>query len=127
MAKASASTRAIWSVVREHPRLWIDHLHAYADLLQAESAAWAAHWAVKGLWCLGALLLAAVGLTLAGVASMLAMLAPELAARLWLVPAVTLVAACGCAWAARRGPPAPSMLQVRAQWDADRDLFSAPP
>ena len=131
-APTSRAAGAVWALLHQHPDLLLEHAQAYADLLRDESAAWAELWLQKLLWYTGAVLLAAVGLTLVGVALMLSAALPvDMAAGmsvgtavLVVVPAGTLLAAALCWWAARRGPVARGVSQVRVQWEADRHLFS---
>ena len=121
---SSHAAGAVWALLHQRPDLLLEHAQAYADLLRDESAAWAEYWLKKLLWYTGAVLLAGVGLTLAGVALMLSGAVPVDAVVLVFVPATALLGAVGCCWAARRAPVAPRWGQVRVQWEADRHLFS---
>lgn len=123
-APTSRAAGAVWALLHQRPDLLLEHAQAYADLLRDESTAWAAFWAVKLVWYTGAVLLAGVGLTLAGVAVMLASVLPVNAVLLIAVPAVTLAAACLCWWAGAHGPAAPGLEESRAQWEADRSMLS---
>lgn len=123
-ARSSRAAGAVWALLHQRPDLLLEHAQAYADLLRDESAAWATFWGVKLLWYTGAVLMAGVGLTLAGVAAMLGSVLPLGPGLLISVPAVALLAACLCWWAARRGPAAPGLEETRAQWEADRNMLS---
>jgi hypothetical protein len=123
-APTSRAAGAVWALLHQRPDLLLEHAQAYADLLRDESTAWAAFWVVKLMWYTGAVLLAGVGLTLAGVAVMLGGLWTVNIVWLISVPAVTLLLACLCWWAAVRGPAAPGLSESRAQWEADRNMLS---
>ena len=110
---------AMWTLWRRRPDLVLAHAHAYADLARQESAAWAAFWLGRLMWVAGAVFLGAVGLTLAGVAIMLAGFGSPNNVALVAVPGCTLAAAAVCAWLGMRGPAAPALEALRAQWDED--------
>ncbi len=95
------------------------HVHAYVDLAREESGAWAAFWLCRLMWLAGAVLLGAVGLTLAGVAIMLAGSGSQSNMALVAVPAFMLAAAAVCAWLGSRGPTPPALEALRAQWEED--------
>ena len=123
-APTSRTAGSVWALIHQRPDLLLEHVQAYADLLRNESSAWAGFWIVKLMWYTGAVLLAGVGLTLTGVAVMLAGVVPVATVMLVSVPAVTLLAAGLCWWAAARGPAAPGLDEARAQWEADRSMLS---
>lgn len=123
-AQTTRAAGAVWALLQQRPDLLLEHAQAYADLLRDESTTWAAFWLVKGLWLVGAVLLAFVGLTLAGVAVMLASVLPVGWAVLIVVPSVAFLGALLCGWAVVRWPAAPGLDEMRVQWEADRNMLS---
>lgn len=123
-AQTTRAAGAVWALLQQRPDLLLEHAQAYADLLRDESTTWAAFWLVKGLWLIGAVLLAFVGLTLAGVAVMLGSVLPVGWGVLVVVPSVALLGALFCGWAVVRGPAAPGLDEMRVQWEADRNMLS---
>lgn len=123
-AQTTRAAGAVWALLQQRPDLLLEHAQAYADLLRDESTTWAAFWLVKGLWLVGAVLLAFVGLTLAGVAVMLASVLPVGWAVLIVVPSVAFLGALLCGWVVVRGPAAPGLDEMRVQWEADRNMLS---
>ena len=117
-------------VALARPELLAAHAGAWAQFLAAECApAWRAQQRVWALWAL-ALLFGGLGLGLAGVALMLAMLAPPQQWAQWpvqlvlcAVPAVPLLLALACAWAACRPRDEGSWVRVTRQWEADLSLW----
>jgi hypothetical protein len=118
------------------PDLLVDHGASWVHLLGDElPLAWHANRR-RLLWWVLAVLLAQLGLGLAGVAALLSALlaawGPQAQAAgpaftAWLpaglgVPAVPLLLAVLCAWQARRQHDGGAWLRLREQWAADAGL-----
>jgi uncharacterized membrane protein YqjE len=124
MALPLPSVGALWALWHRRPDLLLEHADAYADLLRQEASEWAAYWLGRVLWLAAAALLGAVGLTLAGVAVLLAGAVPQRTEVLVAVPALVFFSAAVCAWLAQRGLAPPALEILRAQWDADRRMLA---
>lgn len=113
----------LFRLLADRPKLLAEHADAYAALIAAELPRISAACQRSAL--LGALALcsALAGATLAGVALMLWTVMPTLPAHApWVlaaVPAVPLLAALGCAVAARSGRALEAVTRLREQVRAD--------
>jgi hypothetical protein len=104
--------------------VWVaGHAEAYVDLVTAEMSAATAQWQRRALLWLLAVCSLMVAVMLAGVATMLAVLSPEInRAASWallLTPLVPLVASALCVLSARNGGPQGALAGVREQLRAD--------
>jgi hypothetical protein len=112
-------------LVTTHPQLVVDHLEAYAGLLDEETGA--ALSTLKRRTVLGvvALVLMSVGAVLGGVALMLWAVMPTPSDRLWwvlaVVPAAPIAGALACL--AFRGPGGKPFADLRKQLAADWAMF----
>jgi hypothetical protein len=121
---SSGVVRAMWILWRRRPDLLSEHTRAYADLITENTAAWLAFWLSRVVWVLAAMLFMVVGLTLTGVAVMLAGFGPQDTWSLVAVPSVSFVLAGVCGCFAIWGRMRPSSEALRAQWDADCRLLA---
>jgi hypothetical protein len=115
-------------LVTTHPAWVGEHVQAYAGLVNAELSDLLRAWQRRLLWQALALAGLAVALALAGVALLLWAVTPTLDATalwvLWLVPAVPLLLAAICMWAAAGAAGHEASLTVLAeQWQADQALL----
>jgi len=111
-------------LLAERPQQLAEHADAYAALIAAELPRISAAWRRSALLHALALCSALVGSMLAGVAAMLwasapAALSPFASAVLVAVPALPLVAALGCTWAARSVRALEAVEPLREQVRAD--------
>ena len=83
--------------IAKEPRLFLEHADAYADLAVAELACWRSRMQQRATLTLGALLLAVLGLGLAGVAGLLLAALPlntmPVPWLLWALPVTPLLLA----------------------------------
>lgn len=115
----------IFSLLVRRPDLAVDHVAAYASLVQQEAATASALWLKRLLaWILFGLS-ASVFLTLAGVAVMLGVMHNQFHWALVLVPAAVLVATLIALQSARRPMPDQAFAEVRAQLGADLQALQA--
>ncbi len=115
---------ALFRLAASEPALLADHLQAYGELAGGEALDALGRWRHAAVLQLAALASAAVGMTLAGVASMLWAVGPV--AVPWLlvtVPALPLLIALGCHLAARRAWTQRGSSVLREQWAADLALL----
>jgi len=102
-----------------HPGLALEHASAYAELASVEAQAWSRQLAQRALMALGALLLLALALGLAGVAGLLLASTPLAAMPhpwlLWAVPALPLALSAVLAWRLRRSPLSAAFAALREQ------------
>jgi hypothetical protein len=114
---------ALIRLITTQPAWLAGHAEAYVDLLAAELGAATAQWQRRALLWLLAVCSLTVAVTLAGVALMLAVLAPDInRAASWallLTPLVPLLACGLCVLAARRSGPQGALADVREQVRAD--------
>ncbi len=115
----------IFSLLVRRPDLAVDHVAAYASLVQQEAATASTLWLKRLLaWILFGLS-AGVFLTLAGVAVMLGVMHNQFHWALVLVPAAVLVATLIALQSARRPMPDQAFAEVRAQLGADLQALQA--
>lgn len=115
---------ALFRLAASEPALLADHLQAYGELAGGEALDALGRWRRAAMLQLAALASAAVGMTLAGVASMLWAVGPVAAP--WLlvtVPALPLLIALGCHLAARSAWAQRGSSMLREQWAADLALL----
>jgi hypothetical protein len=114
-----AMLHPIYATLLHRPDLVVDHLLAYADLLQLQSrdlldALW-----TSGLACLVAVMGAMLSLVFAGIALMLALLLDRFHPVLILLPAGSALVALLAGWLARRRSPSRALTLIKAQWEQD--------
>lgn len=115
----------LFRLAAAEPALLADHLQAYGELVSGEALDTLARWRRAALLQLAALASAAVGVTLAGVASMLWAVGGIVAVP-WLmvaVPALPLLLAFVCHLSARGAWAQPGSGVLREQWAADLALL----
>jgi hypothetical protein len=114
---------ALIRLIATQPAWVAGHAEAYVDLLTAEVGAASAVWKRRALLSAVALCSTMVAATLAGVAVMLAVLAPAVSqgasCALLLTPLCPLLMAALCLWAARNGGAPQALVGVREQVKAD--------
>ena len=105
------------------PRLFLEHVDAYADLAIAEADGWRGHWQRRAAAFAAGGLLIVLGLGLAGVAGLLFAIVPLAAMPLpWLlgvIPLVPLLAGLALTWGARRMTPHAAFAALREQVSQD--------
>jgi hypothetical protein len=118
---------ALIRLITTQPAWLAGHAEAYVDLLAAELGAASALWQRRLLFWVLALCSLVVAATLAGVATMLAVLAPEIThAASWallLTPLLPLMLAAVCMLAARSSASQAGLVGVRDQVQADMALL----
>lgn len=115
---------ALFRLAASEPALLADHLQAYGELAGGEALDALGRWRHAAVLQLAALASAAVGMTLAGVASMLWAVGPV--AVPWLlvtVPALPLLIALACHLGARSAWAQRGSSVLREQWAADLALL----
>lgn len=109
----------IFSLLIRRPDLAVDHVAAYASLVQHEAASASTLWLKRLLaWVLFGLTFC-VFLTLAGVAVMLGVLHNQFHWALAVVPGLALLGAAIAFGAAKQPLPDQAFAEVRAQLGAD--------
>jgi hypothetical protein len=114
----------LFRLAATEPALLADHLQAYGELASGEALDMLERWRRAAVLQLAALASAAVGMTLAGVASMLWAVGPV--TEPWLlvaVPALPLLIALACHLAARGAWVLRGSSVLREQWAADLALL----
>lgn len=114
----------LFRLAATEPALLADHLQAYGELASGEALDVLERWRRAAVLQLAALASAAVGMTLAGVASMLWAVGPVTVP--WLlvaVPALPLLIALACHLAARGAWARRGSSVLREQWAADLALL----
>jgi hypothetical protein len=118
---------ALIRLLSSQPAWVAGHAEAYADLLSAEVASATAVWRRRSVLTIIALCSLVVAAILAGVATMLAALAPQIdRAASWallLTPAVPLVVAVSCWLTASQQSRPPALAGVREQLRADLAMW----
>lgn len=112
---------ALVRLVSGQPEGVLRHLALYGTLVQAETG-YAAHQLVRRVVLgLASLMLLGCGLTLAGVAALLAAsgLVAGLPTAFWAIPGSVLAAALVLGWSARRAAAVPPYASLRQQLAAD--------
>jgi hypothetical protein len=113
----------LFITIARQPGLFLEHADAYADLAMAEVASWRSRLQQRTTLVVAALLLALLGLGLAGVAGLLAAALPihtmPLPWLLWALPLAPLLLAALLAWRVRRLDPGTGFSTLREQMAQD--------
>jgi hypothetical protein len=118
--------RDLLRLLMQRPDLLLAHAQGYIQVFRQDSSVLTAYWGRKLLCYTVALMLTAVGLALAGVATMVWVLIPETARwTLMAVPAVSFLASLAFFLAARAGGDSPGFAQCASEWESDQLTLSA--
>jgi hypothetical protein len=113
----------LFITIARQPGLFLEHADAYADLAMAEVASWRSRLQQRTTLVVAALLLALLGLGLAGVAGLLAAALPihtmPLPWLLWALPLAPLLLAALLGWRVRRLDPGTGFSTLREQMAQD--------
>jgi cytochrome bd-type quinol oxidase subunit 2 len=113
----------LFITIAKQPAVFLDHADAYAELAMAEVACWRSRLQQRATLIVAAVLLALLGLGLAGVATLLAAALPLHAMPqpwlLWALPLVPLLIAALLAWRIRQLEPGSGFAILREQMAQD--------
>lgn len=109
----------IYAALLRRPDLGLEHLLAYADLLQLQTNALRSAAIGRGLAWLITLICGTLALVFAGTALMLALMLDRYHPVLVLLPGILALMALVAALLARRRMPSKAYAQLRTQLDAD--------
>jgi hypothetical protein len=113
----------LFITMARQPGLFLEHADAYADLAMAEVACWRSRLQQRAALTAAAVLLALLGLGLAGVAGLLAAALPlhsmPMPWLLWALPLAPLLLAAVLAWRVRRLDPGTGFTILREQMAQD--------
>lgn len=109
----------LFITMAKKPGLFLEHADAYADLAVAELACWRSRLYQKATLTLAAILLAVLGLGLAGVAGLLAAALPLQTMPwpwlLWALPLIPLLLAACLGWRLQQSDDDTAFSQLREQ------------
>jgi cytochrome c biogenesis factor len=113
--------RDLLRLLMQRPDLLLTHVQGYIQVFRQDGSLLVSFWRRKLLCYTVALMLIAVGLALAGVATMLWAVVPETAQWILLVVPVAMFFMSLVFWlAARAGGESPGFAQCASEWESDQ-------